>query len=365
LNGLDPTLPENNNPTYEILNRDGTPQGRSIPMKLLEDHQPYYMYPFIHLLKDGNMFVFTAKSSEIFNLDSNTVVRSFPDLPGDFRTYPNTGGSVILPFSSENDWNPDVVICGGGPYQDITAPADPSCGRINPLNPNANWEMDSMPTPRHMVEGTLLPDGTVIWVNGAETGAQGFELAENPTLDVLIYDPAQPKGRRWTTGPKSTIPRLYHSVALLLLDGTLLISGSNPVEMPVLEASEENPYITEFRNEIYTPPYLQGNPTRPSNIVLSSKSLTANGSKFTIRFNSTNTAKEIKVSLYYGGFVTHSVHMGHRTVFLDNTGFRAGQTAQTIEVTMPPNGNIAPPGPYVVYVMMDGVPGHGQFVQVN
>jgi hypothetical protein len=52
-------------------------------------------------------------------------------------------------------------------------------------------------------------------------------------------------------------------------------------------------------------------------------------------------------------------------LFLDNTGFQAGATAQTITVTMPPNKNVAPPGPYVVYVMMDGVPGMGQFVMVN
>ncbi|KAF2747458.1 carbohydrate-binding module family 18 [Sporormia fimetaria CBS 119925] len=365
LNGLDPTIPANNNPTYEILNRDGSPQGQSIEMELLSKNQPYYMYPFIHLLRNGEMFIFTAKSSENFNLNTNTVTKTFPDLPGDYRTYPNSGGSVLLPLSSQNNWDPDVVICGGGPYQDITAPAEASCGRIKPLAPNAAWEMDSMPQGRHMVEGTLLPDGTVIWVNGAEEGAQGFELARKETLDVLIYTPTQPKGRRWTTGPKSTIPRMYHSVALLLLDGTLLISGSNPVEMPILQATPQKPYVTEFRNEIYTPPYLQGNPVRPRDIVLSSKSLRANGSTFTINFTAPASAKAVKVTLYYGGFVTHSVHMGHRMAFLDTAGFRAGQTRQTVTVTMPPNGNIAPPGPYVVYVMMDGVPGMGQFVMVS
>lgn len=365
LNGLDPTLPENNNPTYEILNADGTPRGRDYHMEILDKNQPYYMYPFIHLLRDGNLFVFTSKSSEIFNVATDSVVKMFPDLPGDYRTYPNSGGSVILPFSSANNWNPDVVICGGGPYQDITAPGDHTCGRINPLADDPAWEMESMPEGRGMVEGTLLPDGSVIWVNGARTGAQGFELAVNPTLEVLIYDPAQPKGRRFTTGPTSTIPRLYHSVALLLLDGTLLISGSNPYEMPRNEGKPGHPFITEYRNEIYTPPYLQGNPTRPRNIVLSSKDLRANGSTFTIRFTSTAAARGVKVSLYYGGFVTHSVHMGHRMAFLDTTGFRAGQTQQTLTVTMPPNRNVAPPGPYVVYVMMDGVPGMGQFVQVS
>ncbi|CAI6335865.1 unnamed protein product [Periconia digitata] len=365
LNGLDPTKPENNNPTYEILNEDGSPQGKSINMEILNKNQPYYMYPFLHLLNDGNLFVMTAKSAEIFNVNGGTVVRTLPDLPGSYRTYPNTGGSVMLPLSSSNNWAPDVIICGGGPYQDITAPGDPSCGRMKPLDVNPSWEMDSMPEGRGMVEGTLLPDGTVIWVNGAQEGAQGFGVARDPALEVLIYEPEQPLGKRWSTGPKSEIARLYHSVALLLLDGTLLISGSNPVEQPILEPNAENPFVTEFRNEIYTPPYLQGNPTRPSDVELSSKDLKADGSKFTIKFNNPANSKAVKVSLYYGGFVTHSVHMGHRMAFLDTEGFDASRTSQTITVTMPPNRNIAPAGPYVVYVVVDGVPAMGQFVHVS
>jgi hypothetical protein len=365
LNGLDPAKPENNNPTYEILNRDGTPQGKSNEMDILKKNQPYYMYPFMHLLKDGTVYVFTSKSSELFNVGTGTTVRKFPDLPGDYRTYPNTGGSVLLPLSSGNNWNPDVIICGGGPYQDITAPTDASCGRIQPLSADPDWELDSMPEGRCMVEGTLLADGTVIWVNGGNHGAQGFGIAGDPTEQVLIYDPVQPLGKRWSTGPTSTIPRLYHSVALLLLDGTLLITGSNPVEQPILTPTAKDPFVTEFRIEIYTPPYLQGNPTRPTDVKLSSKSLKADGSTFQIAFTAPINSKAVKVSLYYGGFVTHSVHMGHRMAFLDTKGFVAGSRTQKVTVTMPPNGNVAPPGPYVVYVLVDGVPAIGQFVQVS
>lgn len=57
--------------------------------------------------------------------------------------------------------------------------------------------------------------------------------------------------------------------------------------------------------------------------------------------------------------------MGQRLVYLDTEGFVAGQTAQQVTVTMTPNGNITPPGPYVVYVVVDGVPGVGQFVSVS
>jgi len=365
LNGLDPAVPANNNPTYEWLNADGTPQGVSTNFDILVKNQPYYMYPFLHLMNNGNLFVMVAKSAEIFNPTTGQTVAALPDLPGQYRTYPNTGGSVLLPLSSANNWNPDIVICGGGPYQDITAPGDPSCGRIQPLSANPTWEMDSMPEGRCMVEGILLPDGTVLFLNGAQSGAQGFGVATNPAYEVLIYDPTQPKGMRFTHGPSSTIARLYHSVAVLLLDGTLLISGSNPVEQPILTPSAANPYVTEFRNEIYTPPYLQGNATRPTNVQLSSKTLTANGSTFIIKFMTTTTAKAVKVSLYYGGFVTHSVHMGHRMAFLDTKGFKAGSTAQAITVTMPPNKSVAPAGPYVVYVVVDGVPAIGQFVQLS
>lgn len=366
LNGLDPTKPENNNPTYEILNEQGISSGRSIEMEILKKNQPYYMYPFIHLLNNGNLFVFVSKSAEIFNVATNTVVKPLPDLPGDYRTYPNTGGSVLLPLSSANGYAPDILICGGGAYQAIDSPTDPSCGRIKPLDATPKWEMDSMPEGRGMVEGTLLPDGTVIWVNGCNLGAQGFEQAKAPTKTTLIYDPAKPLGQRWSTGPTSGFARLYHSVALLLLDGTLMIAGSNPVEQPILTPRPGVEFVTEFRVTSYTPPYLSGANAnkRPTGVTLSSKSLTANGSTFTVKFSAPAGNKAAKVALYHGGFVTHSLHMNHRMIFLDTTGYQAGATSQTLTVKMPPNKNIAQPGPYVVYVTVDGVPAIGQFVSV-
>ncbi len=324
------------------------------------------MYPFIHLLNDGTLFIFTSKSSELFNLGTNTVVRKFADLPGGYRTYPNTGGSVLLPLSSGNGYAPDLMICGGGAYQDITSPTEPSCGRIQPLSNDANWEMDSMPEGRGMVEGTLLADGTVIWLNGANRGAQGFNVASDPTLTALHYDPTKALGQRFTTLATSKIPRLYHSVALLLLDGTLMVAGSNPVEQPKLQPDATAKYVTEFRVENYVPPYLQGDNInkRPSNVQISSKKLQATGNQFTIKFDCAQGAQGVRVALYHGGFVTHSVHMNHRMVFLDNTGFNGGSTTQSITVTMPPNSNVAPPGPYVVYVLVDGIPAVGQFVTV-
>ena len=42
------------------------------------------------------------------------------------------------------------------------------------------------------------------------------------------FDPSQPAGSRWAKAATSTIPRMYHSSASLLPDGSVIISGSNP-----------------------------------------------------------------------------------------------------------------------------------------
>ncbi|POS84906.1 hypothetical protein EPUL_006086 [Erysiphe pulchra] len=367
LNGLYPENLENNNPTYEMLDRRGNPRGKTYDLDILVKNQPYHMYPFINVLPDGNLFIFVSKQAQIFNHKKNRIIKQLPDLPGDYRTYPNTGGSILLPLSSANNWKAEIVICGGGAYQDISSPTDASCGRIAPLDIKPKWEMESMPNGRGMVEGILLPDGTSIWLNGGNKGAQGFGLMAEPTLEALLYDPDKPVGQRFTTLASSEIPRLYHSCALLLLDGTVLVVGSNPVELPKLKPDAYDPYVTEYRVEQYTPPYLQGSNAerRPTNVEISTKNLDADGSKFRIRFHVPAGAKSLKVVLYHGGFVTHSLHMGHRMLYLDNTGFKKRSRWQKIKVRSPPNNNVAPPGPYVIYVVVDGIPSVGQFVQVR
>ncbi|KAF2397491.1 hypothetical protein EJ06DRAFT_498597, partial [Trichodelitschia bisporula] len=361
LNGLDSAARANNNPTYEMLDPAGVPSGVNYVMDLLQRNEPYYMYPFVHLLLDGTLFVFVARQSQIFDPYGNRVLKELPDLPGLFRTYPSTGTSVLLPLSRANSYSPEVLICGGGASPDINAQTDASCGRIRPLDATPSWEMDHMPSGRVMVEGVLLPDGTVLFLNGAGRGAQGFGFASEPALAPLIYNPTAPLGSRFSVGAPSTIPRMYHSVALLLADGRVLVAGSNPVEQPVLQASAGVPFPTEFRVEIYTPPYLAGAAAgrRPTNISLSTSDLYPAGDAFDIGFVAPPGAKALRVALCHGGFVTHSLHMGQRVVMLDTVGFVPGASAQMITVSGPPGANVAPAGPWWAFVVVDGVPGVG------
>ena len=79
-----------------------------------------------------------------------------------------------------------------------------------------------------MSDGILLPDGTVLIINGARTGSGGGFMADDPVYEPVIYNPSASAGSRFQTMPATTIPRLYHSAAVLLPSGEVLISGSNP-----------------------------------------------------------------------------------------------------------------------------------------
>ena len=147
------------------------------------------MYPFLHLLPDGSLFIFTDRSSQLFDVTTNYTIKVMPDLAGMHRTYPNTGGSVMLPLHKASNYSAEIMICGGGHHQGIDSPCDASCGRITPLSSDPHWTYSTMPQPRVMVEAVLLLDGTVLWINGAQVGAQGFGIADSPAVEALIYHP--------------------------------------------------------------------------------------------------------------------------------------------------------------------------------
>jgi hypothetical protein len=164
-------------------------------MKILERAQPFHMYPLIHLLLDESLFVLADRFCQLFDPRNDNILQELPDLPGLHRTYPTTGGSVLLPLTSARNFEPEIMVCGGGAYQEITSPTDDTCGRIKPLSKSPRWNIQKMPQGRGMLEGVLLLDGTVLWINGAAEGAEGFGIARHPTLDALIFDP---KDDSWT-----------------------------------------------------------------------------------------------------------------------------------------------------------------------
>jgi hypothetical protein len=96
------------------------------------------------------------------------------------------------------------------------------------------------------VNAVLLPDRTVLATGGSGKREDPF-LA---TLDCEIFDP---KMRNWSLAAEAMVPRMYHSIALLLPDGRVVAAGSNPDK-----GSQANwvppDRLEELRLEIYSPP---------------------------------------------------------------------------------------------------------------
>jgi Domain of unknown function (DUF1929) len=95
----------------------------------------------------------------------------------------------------------------------------------------------------------------------------------------------------------TTVARLYHSEAIVLLDGRVMISGSDPTGN---YNSDANSWPEEYRVEVFTPPYILSGAARPTY-----------GAGVTF----TSSVGGIKVSLLGSVSSTHGNSMGQRTLF--------------------------------------------------
>jgi hypothetical protein len=97
---------------------------------------------------------------------------------------PYSAGAVLLPLRPDNNYTPEVMICGGSTVSDQVnpstlssqTPASNQCSRMV-LNANgikAGWSVERMPQARIMPELVLLPDGRILIINGAQTGVAGY-----------------------------------------------------------------------------------------------------------------------------------------------------------------------------------------------
>ncbi|KAF9447878.1 copper radical oxidase [Macrolepiota fuliginosa MF-IS2] len=368
-----------NNPTIEYYPPKAIhgSQGLPVYMRFLEDTLNGNLFPIAILLPDGKVFIAANNDAMIYDWGKN-IERRLPPIPNDVRiTYPMSGTALLLPLSPENDYTPEVLICGGTTVSDRKPPAEISskdiasaqCSRmvLTESGIAQGWKVEQMPEPRLMPDAVILPTGQIIIINGARSGVAGYgnvpdrvgeSNADNPILTPVSYDPQAPSGRRFyrdKSMPTSSIPRMYHSVATLTPQGSVMIAGSNP--NPDRTATK---YETEYRVEWLEPPYMQmGRP-----VIESSAGVVDFDKEFTIKLGrGVRFGQEVKVALMDFGFATHCVHANERLVWL-RTGVSFGD-ASTLRVTTPPHGRIYPPGPGWLFVLVDGVPSEGVKIMIG
>ena len=294
------------------------------------------VYPRLHLLPSGEVFYSGAQTtSKLFDPSTITWNTNVANTNySEVRTY---GTSVLLPLTPANNYDPKVIIMGGGnPATNTTEIID--MGASTP-----GWQYGpNMSEARVELNAVILPNGKVLALGGSVNDEDMATLS----LNADLYDPAS---NTFSSAGANASQRLYHSVALLVPDGTVWVAGGNP---------QRGTYNNTM--EIYQPPYLFNadgtTAIRPS--ITSAPSSISYGNSFSV--TTPDAANISSVVLVRNGTVTHAFGMDQREVGLS---FTAG--SGTLTVTAPPNGNIAPPGYYMLFLLNNsGVPSMAAFVQL-
>ncbi|KAG6861530.1 hypothetical protein C0995_015263 [Termitomyces sp. Mi166 len=358
-----------NNPTIEyyppknIHGSNGLPIHLDFLVRTLNSN----LFPIAFSLPDGKIFMAANRDAIIYDWKRNEE-RKLPQIPNGVRvTYPMTGTALLLPLSPINQYQPEVIICGGSNILDNKAsyaissqdPASSQCSRLVLTDKGIDdgWKVESMLQARIMPDAVLLPTGDVLIVNGAGTGISGYgnvlhqvgsSNADHPVLTPVLYNPLAVQGSRFSSAglPASSIPRLYHSVATLTPAGDVMIAGSNPN----LDRSEVK-YGTEYRVEWLSPPYMQMK--RPEIYGKVARIDFGEEVQVQVTIPPAKQGNE-KVALMDLGYVTHANHANTRLVYLE-----CSRVDDVLKVVGPPDGGVYPPGPGWIYYVVNGVPSVG------
>jgi galactose oxidase len=201
---------------------------------------------------------------------------------------------------------------------------------------------------RRHLNATILPDGQVLVTGG--TSAGGFNTISGAVHAAEVWSP---RTGQWTQLASNRIDRAYHSVSLLLPDGTVLHGASGDANVPLTP----EPYPAQRNHEIFRPPYLFRG-TRPT-ITSLSKTTVAYGESF---FVTTPYAAQITEARWIRlGSVTHAFDANQRA----NTLVLARLSGK-VRVTAPTTSRRAPPGHYILFLLnRNGVPSVGRIVKVQ
>ncbi len=307
------------------------------------------LYPFVFLLPSGHLVVHARHVTRLYDPASDIWGPELSGVSAISRTYPCQGSAVLLPLVPP-EYRPRVLVLGGAGAnpEEVTGttPAVATAEILDLADPTPAWRStSSMAHPRVMPDAVLLPDASVLVTGGSMSGEADHGI--EPVYAIERFDPAS---ETWTTLCDIAVPRLYHSTALLLADGRVLMMGKDALFNP-------DPFhYPEHRAELFRPPYLFAG-SRP--LIAAAPASISYGQAFAV---STPDATSVDaVHLLRPGSVTHSFNMEQRLVGL----VVASRSTDSLTVEAPPDARVAPPGWYLLFLLADGVPSVGHFLRLG
>jgi hypothetical protein len=285
---------------------------------------PYY--PRTFLAPDGRVFYAGENGGTLFLSTAGTGSWTLSNR----RLYGTRDyGSAVM-------YRPGKILYVGGGRTTNTA----EIVDLNQSNPVWRWTNPMRFRRRHL-NATVLPTGEVLVTGG--TSGTGFSDENAAVFASELWDPAT---GAWRTLASNSVIRVYHSTALLLPDGRVLLTGSG-------DATDAT---NHYNAELFSPPYLFKG-ARPT--ISSAPTAVGYGQSFLL---GTPTPSAItRVTMVRLGSVTHAFDSNQR--FNELTFVR---TTGGLTVTSPGSRNIAPPGHYMVFVLNGaGVPSTAKIIRIR
>lgn len=284
-------------------------------------------YPRAWWSPDGRVVIFTV-TGKIFSLDV-AGTGTLAQLPGVLPL-----GAFMLPAAM---YQPGKIL----------SVRDAAKAVVVDINGAAPVVADAAPlsADRQYGNATVLADGKV-WVNGGST--TGNDLA-GALYDSELWDPAT---GAWSMTASAAKPRLYHSISMLMPDGSVLTGGGG-APGPVINLNAE----------LYFPPYLyqkdgSGLPAVRPGILTAP---TAGNWGQTIAVTMNNKKPVARMTLVRFGAVTHAFSNEQRFQDLAFT-----QQGTNLSVTLPDSAHHAPPGFYMLFALnADGVPSKAKVIRLG
>lgn len=326
------------------------------------------IYPRLHLIPGGvfysgsynthYVYPFRLKGFPTAILELATLTWRTVGTPR--RSQREEGASILLPLVPP-DYRPRVLLVGGGTPQGKEATALAEIIDLSGQNPTWRQLSSGMHHARYWVYSVILPDRRVLVLGGrgGETGHHG--PAPQPLMQAHTHAPSgevpqdpravhqaelfDPDTEEWSALASMKVDRLYHSNAVLLPDGRVMVAGSNPERK-----------VNELRIEIYSPPYLFRGP-RPTISEIPREI----GYDQTFEVATPHAADVSEVALIRPSATTHCLDNDQRYVGL--LCRPAGGT--TLAVKAPGDRDLAPPGFYMAFIVRAGIPSTARFVRLG
>ena len=326
-------------------------------------------YPYISLAPDGRVFI--ATPSQRFSGSSfSRLLDPFAANANGLGVFTAVGAPAMghTEGTSVQYAKGKVLMVGGYSGLGLAGILTNTAEKID-LNTGTQWtSAGAMNFVRHYPTATLLPDGKVLVTGGTSCpGANNLNCGPDGSYGGMVqtpelWDPANPSVWTQMNPTTSFEPRVYHSIAMLMPDATVLVGGGGlPAAageiagLTLCQGQGINDPVACRKHghknaEFFSPPYLfdiDGTPARRPAIASAPDSI-AYGQEFLIDVGNVSPSEIRNAVLIRLPSVTHTYNQDQTRVDL---GPPITSDSQYVRMRAPASGIDCPPGPYMLFLI--------------